>query len=455
MLFSHMPASNIALHASAEEGTSEVFRIKNISAERYLSSSTSDNGASVYKLEMLDTENASQYFKFEKTPSGETILTSADSNAEYCLSFSNSEDRSNAQKIEKKTALPVILTEKDDGIYEITVTDGAKTHYLSADNAGYIFFAENLDASSGWKLEEVIPESFTAAYFEMRMKLYSVERLFVNIKPAALASFINWSTDNENILLASDNGTLCALSEGVSTVRASLGGYKLECRVEVYDKNAFTWFSQTNVNNSYWNGGALGKIKFKTRLFASETKKNWMDQGCAISSVAMIFRNMGATYKNGYDFRSGQNGNLPADPYTVALANVGYKGFTGPSGSYYADPVYTRWSTVTNAFTVNGSSLTYTHKYSGNPITIKNSLLKNPEGLVVQMTKATGETHYIVIAECLNPNEKNASKLKFIVYDPLGYDKNEGDGVLFEESASYKLGYRYSDFTSYYCWDVK
>jgi len=26
---------------------------------------------------------------------------------------------------------------------------------------------------------------------------------------------------------------------------------------------------------------------------------------------------------------------------------------------------------------------------------------------------------------------------------------------MFEESASYKLGYRYSDFTSFYYWDVK
>jgi len=71
------------------------------------------------------------------------------------------------------------------------------------------------------------------------------------------------------------------------------------------------------------------------------------------------------------------------------------------------------------------------------------------------MTKADGETHYIVVAECVNPTEKKASKLKFIVYDPLSYDGKDGDFVMFEESASYKLGYRYSDFTSFYYWDVK
>ena len=79
---------------------------------------------------------------------------------------------------------------------------------------------------------------------------------------------------------------------------------------------------------------------------------------------------------------------------------------------------------------------------------LKELLAKHPEGIVVQVMRGN-KNHYLVFAECLNPEEKTASKLKFMVCDSAAYDPIDGDYVLFEDSTSYKYeGYRYSDIHS-------
>lgn len=458
-IISAFPATAYGTSEASVTGEGEdVFKIKNCGNGLYISSyegGDTDDKCSDYELSSSDEDDASQYFRVLKLASGKTVLNSAELGAEYSLSIADTSTEKTACKRKNEEASSLILTKTSQGLYEITTLSDETEYFLSASENGDLFFSDSRNKSSLWELEVVTPTTFSMSYFKTRIKLYSVDKLSVNIKPTAISSFLTWSSSEESVLLVSGDGTLCALALGNATVSAALGNLTLTCNIEISNKDSFTWYSQTNINNSYWNGGALSGIYFKKKPFASETQKDWMNEGCAISSVAMIFRNLGATYTNGYDFRSGQNGDLPADPYTVALANVGFSGFSANTGSYYADPVYTRWKVVTNAFKVNGNELTYVHKYSGNRATIKNALLNNPEGIVVQMTKADGDTHYIVIAECVNPEETKASKLQFIVYDPLSYDGSDGDGVLFEESASYKLGYRYSDFTSFYYWDVK
>lgn len=454
-----MTGVHVSISTSSESSDAQsdrnAFRLKNILYGNYLSSDETDNSVPQYILKDIDTDDASQCFRLFKNSVGKTVLNSADKKAEYSLSFCSTDTEKSVLKVKNDDAEAISLLKDSNGLYKITVSSDEARLYLSTGADGSVFFSETCDTSSIWSVEYIIPETFSMAYFETRVKLYSVHKISLNIKPYVLTSFVTWTADDESILLVSNDGTLCALAEGETTVSASIGDLTVKCKVEVCTKDAYTWYSQTNINNSYWNGAALSGIKFKKRPFASESVRDWMNQGCAISSVAMVFHNMGATYTNGYDFRSGQSGDLPADPYTVALANVGFSGFSAPTGTYYADPIYTRWSTVTKAFKLNGKDLTYTHKYSGNRNTIKNALLKNPEGIVVQMTKSDGDTHYIVITECINPEETKASKLRFIVYDPLSYDGSDGDGVPFEDSASYKLGYRYSDFTSFYFWDVE
>ena len=70
------------------------------------------------------------------------------------------------------------------------------------------------------------------------------------------------------------------------------------------------------------------------------------------------------------------------------------------------------------------------------------------------MTKANGETHFVLFTECLNPGERNSSKLKFIICDPMSYSGADGDRVPFEKSASYKSGFRYSHVSSVITWNV-
>ena len=73
--------------------------------------------------------------------------------------------------------------------------------------------------------------------------------------------------------------------------------------------------------------------------------------------------------------------------------------------------------------------------YSPTLRTIANLLKEHPAGVVVELKKSTG-THYVVFAECLNPEAASQDALQFIVYDPLGYTSDQGDGVLYERSAS-------------------
>lgn len=458
IVFLPQAMGNNAFSAFAQDSEAdyEIFRIRNAESGEYLSSSI-ETGE--FFLCEFDEEDASQYYRLERTHEGKVLLNSADANAEYCLSFTAS---SNGEILPKKEELrrseSIKIDDIEDGEVTISVTVSDEEFWLTAsdsDGGKGVFFVKDADIHSEWVLEYITPSVLSTAYFEMRMKLYSVETLALNVKPEAIRSFVRWRSDDDHTVLVSSDGTMCALSEGETTIRAYVGGAELSCKIEVCDRSAFTWYSQTNINNSYWNGGALSGIKFMRKMFASESKSHWMDEGCAISSVAMVLHNMGATYAAGFDFRSGQSGDLPADPYTVALANVGYKGFPTAVGNYYADPVYTRWSTITNAFKVNGNDLTYVHRYSGSKTAIKKAILEHPEGIVVQMSKHNGETHYIVVAACVNPNETKASRLQFMVYDPLSYDGSDGDYVLFEDSISYKLGYRYSNFTSFYYWDVK
>lgn len=66
----------------------------------------------------------------------------------------------------------------------------------------------------------------------------------------------------------------------------------------------------------------------------------------------------------GYDFRSGQTGNLPADPYTVSLANSGNYGATSANATLYGNPIYVNHNLIATRFRVNGRSLSVTQTYA-------------------------------------------------------------------------------------------
>jgi hypothetical protein len=162
----------------------------------------------------------------------------------------------------------------------------------------------------------------------------------------------------------------------------------------------------------------------------------------------MVLNNMGAVKTKGYDFRSGQEGNLIADPYTVALANSGAFGSENTTSTLSGNPIYMRWSYVAEQFNVNGKKVILNKVYSPSTSKIKTILSEHPEGVIVQLSTSK-KNHYIVFTECINPTERSNSKLKFLVYDSAAYTPETGANVPFEKSTSYVYeGYRYSNIKS-------
>ncbi len=404
-----------------------------------------------------DENDSGAVFRFIPASDGKYYINSAFSNADYYLTVTKEENDDGSEVsyktdiTTKENALPFFIEDHDTYISFAVDIDG-KRMYLSLSGNSFVLTEEKVYGE--WSLIDVIPTELSLAYFETRVKLYSVENFHVKVSPESLRSFLDWESDNEGCLLVSADGTICALTEGEATLRARLGNIEHTLRIEVVDSDTYTWYSQYNIENSYWNGGALSEIKFRGKYFAKSNANQWMNEGCAIASCAMALKNMGATYEKGYDFRSGQLGNLPADPYTVALANAGHLGFKSNKANYGANPIYVAWSTVTKAFKLNGHSLEYQRIYSSNLKKIKNALESHPEGIVVAMEKPNGDTHYVLFAECINPEETVASRLKFKIFDSLSFDGSDGDNVLFEDSASYKAGYRFGHIKSFIYWEV-
>lgn len=463
--------TEIELAEESDLYSGKIYRIKNSDNGTYLSLKEIDGSLSIL-TEKSDSNSPSQYFRFIRTDNGEYVLNCAYGEAEFSVVpdvCQNPSDNSRkppedlvsleficgvtASEVETVKSLVISDSDGDGSVTFSYVKDEITELFLS--NTTDLLFTSDEQKASSWILEEVKITSLSMAYFETRIKLYSVQKFYAKVLPSAVSSFLEWSVDNEDVMLVSDDGTLCALSKGESVLTVKAGNSSYSCRVEVCDGDSFAWFSQENVTNSYWNGGVLSGIKFYGKPFASNGAWDWMEDGCALTSCAMLFRNLGATYTNGYDFRSNQKGDLPADPYTLALANIGHAGFTASAVNYKKDPVLVRWANITNAFKVDGRPMSYYQKYTSNLGYIRDALAIHPEGVVVRMTKSNGETHFVLFTECVNPGERNSSKLRFIVCDPMSYDGSDGDSVPFEKSASYKSGYRYYNISSVIMWNVQ
>ncbi len=428
------------------------FRIKNAKNGKYLNFVEGAEGTEAVFTESY-VGSASESFRFVHDSENNYFINCAHEDAKYFLSISEKEGNSIDISVEEKEqSLPLSVELTSESEVLISHFTSETNYYIGTEGEDFALLSdENIGE---WILEEIPVESLSMAYSETRMKLYSVQRFHAIVSPSSLQPFVNWYADNEEIMLVSVDGTVCALSVGESMLSAKLGSISMQCRIEVCDGDTFAWFSQHNVTSSYWNGGALSGIKFRGRPFASETVWDWMEQGCALTSCAMLFRNMGATYEAGYDFRSGQQGNLPADPYTLALANIGHTGFTSPNTNYKADPVLVRWSSITEAFKVDGKPMKYTQKSYSGLSSIRDALEDHPEGVVVKMVLSGGATHFVLFTKCVNPEASRPSQLKFIISDSMSWDGSDGDNVPFEESASYKAGYRYSSISSLFVWDV-
>lgn len=309
--------------------------------------------------------------------------------------------------------------------------------------------ASDLDTQK-WAFTPVPVSSLELKIVAPKVALHSVSAVYVLTKPAYMKQYVQWSCSDERILLLDDDGSFCALSEGKATVTATIDGLTESIEIEVVDADAFTYYSQHHTTGGKWNGEDLSKVYF----YAGAYKRflingfnrglDWMDEGCAITSVATVLHNLGARYEGGYDFRFEADGDLEADPYTVALANSNNRGLTSEKGTLYYSPIMMNLRAITSNFTLYGQKIESKTMYGVTKARLKEQLDAHPEGVIVAMKNSYNGSHYIVVTECVNPDAARASDYKFKIYDPSGLRRYDGENVLFEKSISYvTMRYRY------------
>ncbi len=437
-----------------------VFRIRNAKTGEYLTAYlNASRGEGKAYMAPLDKNNEAQIFLLRKTDGGSYVIWPQNDTSLYCFAYSKS----------TSAGSPVVklLTEDERAHFDIlelrsgacTIAPAGGDSQTSAigisDDISYYSddLVEFLDYKAGdgrfeWYFEPVLTEAITMAFTNTDVKLYSTGRFYARLKPYNyMQERVEWTSSNEDVLMVGELGMYTALSLGTATVTAAVDGVKKSFRVTVTDKAAFTWYSQRSTQNSDWDSSILTDLYFwsggvKLRYAAdyrNMSVNSWMREGCAICSVAMVLHNLGAVLERGYDLRSGQTGNLPADPYTVTLANTYNFGPTSTAELLYGDPILASWNAIASRFFVDGKAVGCRKIYYPSPRRIADLLEDHPAGIVVEFRKSSG-SHYVVFGKCLNPEAKNQYDLEFEVYDPLGYTADQGDGVSYERTASYLVG---------------
>ena len=455
LCFAFLMCVSCAIGISAEESTAEsnitsggFYRIYNKTAKGYLT--VTDGGISFGEgdgaesiIEISEAKNGAYTLRFISKKSDGYIKADLSSlgQAEGAASFS-------------------VLPEGED--YTLSV-EGAGKMWLGCRDGAFAP-SQTLGDGERWTISEYKPESMTISQTEIDVKPYiSYNDLRVVISPAYLSEYVEWDSSDRKIVIVDDTGKFCSLAEGDATVVAKVGAYSVKCKINVAYDNEFAWFSQNNVETGGWNGKSLYNIYFrgggyrKRFGFNGSTKNNdWLSEGCALCSISQVLNNMGARLTEGYDVRSGLEGNLIADPYTVALANTDNHGATSFSETLWGDPVFTRHNAIAARFNYNGAPVTVSVKYTVTKKTIKEALDKCPWGVVVRFDNASYGSHYITFNKCINPDAENWRDYKFLVSDPVAVTGEAADNVLFEESYSYKrLYYRFSNATIMQVWDYE
>lgn len=348
---------------------------------------------------------------------------------------------------------------KNSGGYALGI--GADTLYKKTLVVGMEYIG---DDSQKWEFTSVDVTSLElkTVLTSGKAKLNSVSAVYAFTKPAYMKNFVEWSSSDESILMIDDDGTFCALGVGTATVTATLGSVSETIDITVVDKEAFTWYSQHLAFNGGWHGGDLSGVSFQSggtykRFIINGFNRglDWMDQGCFLTSIAMVLHNLGARYEEGYDFRFEADGDLEIDPYVAALANSGNRGLTSSRGILYGNPILISYGRLNSSFNLYGQPIKFTQTYGVTKSALKAALDKHPEGVIVCMQNSYNGTHYVVVTGCINPDAENPNNYRFTIYDSSGFRASEGDNVPFEMSISYDdMHYRYSHMRSMIVFDI-
>ncbi len=313
-----------------------------------------------------------------------------------------------------------------------------------------------------WELTKVSVTSFSLKMVTRSntVNLNSVSAVYALVTPSYMKNLIKWHSSDESVVMIDDDGTFCAVGAGKATVTAVLDDVIKSIEITVVDAGAFAWYSQHLATIGGWYGDELSNVYFQSggtykRYIVNGYNKglDWMDQGCFLTSLAMVLRNLGARYNNGYDFRFDQDKNLEVDPYVMALANTGNRGLTMSSGTLYNDPIRVRYGPLERSFSLYGQPIKFKQSYDVTKESLKKMLDKHPEGVIVTLKNFRG-THYVVVTECINP-EATPENYRFKIYDSAGLKVYDGNNVPFELSISAtSMHYNYSHMRSMAVFDI-
>ncbi|MBQ5389788.1 MAG: Ig-like domain-containing protein [Clostridia bacterium] len=458
----------LLLGAHAEEGlASGIYTIRNKADGTYLNAFDVAYAKGGYAYTAKYSGEEGENILLLQQEDGSYLLYPQSERGAYAFCVTDSNVGTRVSKAKELTSGSYFRISKGESGYSITTADG-KVLGTTEKQALYRLRLVLTEEYSGantqcWDIKAVPLSSFELKTVAEEIRVNSVSAVYAVVKPAYMRNFVKWSSSDESILLIDDDGSFCALSAGTATVTATINGQSKSIDVHIVEEEAFTWYSQHLTKNGGWRADELANVYFYSSSYKRfiingfNRTMDWMDEGCAITAVAMVLHNLGARYPAGYDFRFEADGDLEADPYTVALANTGNRGLTEPKGTLYYNPVLTNLRAITSRFTLYGQPLTYSLTYGVTKAKLKAALDKHPEGVIVSMKNTYNGSHYIVVTECVNPTTKNPNDYRFKIYDPSGlHGTSDGDNVLFEKSISYvAMRYRYSHFVSMITFDIE
>ena len=450
MLFTCVCATFVGAEGDAAVADGGYYTISYKTDKRYLS--VSSEGVFSFDGEI----GGNSLFKIESVRQGAYILRPLSLDVDAYLSSERNELGMYLCEDDESDTVRFDISVRD-GVYALSVGSLGMTVTETEQGRVLDFSGE----SAEWIVREYKPESMSLSLASLTTRPYTTYTdLRAVISPSYLANYIEWNSTDRSVAIVDDDGLFCALAEGEAVISASFGAYTLKCEVKVTEEASYAWYSQNNVSTGGWNGDALTSLRFSSggvsKRFAlnnSGKYSDWLSEGCAICSIAQVLNNMGARYEKGYDLRSGIDGNILADPYTVALANVGHKGPERANVTLWGNPILARQSQIANSFKVDGKNVTVQIKYSVSKLAIKQALDKCPWGVVVCFNNSAYGPHYITFNKCLNPDAENPNDYIFTVSDPASVDAYNAADVIFEQSYSYqKLRYRFYQATQMQIW---
>lgn len=404
-----------------------------------------------------------QMIYFDRQADGTYLLYPQSENGGFAFRIENNEIGARIEKSEKIDELSYFDVTAENGSVRISPHGSPLVLGVSAKQKLYrktLFTLEEAAGGSAFTLSPVAVTSLSLKTVGENLRVNSVGTVYAVITPACMKKNLRWSCSDEAVLLLDDDGSFCAIGTGEVTVTAAVGDVSASITFTVTNAPAFTFYSQHMTAGGGWHAEELRDISFYAGAFKRfiipgfNHGLDWMDQGCGITSIATVLHNLGARYNDGYDFRFEADGNIEADPYTVALANTGNIGLTEESGTLYGNPILIYLSNITSRFTLYRRPIVATETPISSVKAVRDALKEHPEGVIVYMQYGEN-SHYAVFTECLNPAENNPAYLRFRIYDPAATLRGFGDNVLFEESMSYMTGYRYGSVVKMITFSLK